>query len=132
MSYVSAIENIYVRLAEGDTSPIFDLLAPDAEWIEAENIPNVPVGPIVGHDAVREAIFDHLAEYWVELNINPIRIVSAGTTVLVQGRYLGITKSGNKLDAIFAHIWDFDGDKVVRMQQYSDTWQFHRVLGVDD
>lgn len=132
MSYVSAIENIYIRLAEGDNKPIFDLLAPDAEWIEAENLPFLPIGPIVGHDAVQEAIFDNLAEHWVELNINPTRIVAAGTTVLVQGRYLGVTKTGNKLDAIFAHIWDFEGDAVVRMQQYCDTWQFHRVLGVDD
>lgn len=131
MSYSNVIENIYTRLAEGDRTPIFDVLAPDAQWIEAENLPYLPDGPIVGHDAVQKAVFDNLAEHWVELRINPIRIVAAGTTVLVQGRYAGITKTGEKLDAIFAHIWDFDGDAVVRMQQYCDTWQFHRVLGVD-
>jgi ketosteroid isomerase-like protein len=132
MSNVSLIENIYARLAEGDTKPIFEAMAPDAEWIEAENLPNVPQGPIVGHDEVQEAIFDNLAEHWVEIKVQPIRIIAAGTSVLAQGRYVGTTKTGNKLDAIFAHVWDFDGDLVVRMQQYSDTWQFHHVLGLVD
>ena len=131
MSRTSLIENIYVRLAEGDRKPIFDILAPDALWIEAENLPYIPGGPIVGHDAVQKAVFDNLAEHWVELNIHPTRIIAAGTTVLVEGRYTGTTKTGAKLDSIFAHVWDFDGDLVVRMQQYSDTWQFHHVLGVD-
>lgn len=131
MSRTSIIENAYARLAEGDTKPLFDLLAPDAHWIEAENLPLMPEGPLVGHDAVQKAVFDNLAEHWVELHVNPARIVAAGTTVLVEGRYVGTTKTGKKLDAIFAHVWDFDGDVAVRMQQYSDTWQFHQVLDVD-
>ena len=132
MSYKSVIENIYVHLADGDQKPIFDVLAPDALWIESENLPNLPPGPIVGHESIRKAVFEGaLAEHWAELRINPVRIVEAGTTVLAEGRYVGTAKSGNKLDAIFAHIWDFDGDLIVRVQQYSDTWQFHRVLNVD-
>ena len=39
--------------------------------------------------------------------------------------------TGKDLDAIFGHVWDFDGETVVRFQQYSDTWQWRRVLGVD-
>jgi ketosteroid isomerase-like protein len=132
MNHKSVIENIYVHLAEGDRKPIFDILAPDVRWVEAENLPNLPKGPIVGPEAVQKAVFDDaLAEHWTELRINPDRIVAAGTTVLVEGRYAGTTKAGQKLDAIFAHVWDFSGDKVVHVQQYSDTWQFHQVLGVD-
>jgi uncharacterized protein len=59
------------------------------------------------------------------------RIVAADTTLLVEGRYVGKTNTGNSLDAIFAHVWDFDGDQIVRFQQYSDTWQWREVLGAD-
>jgi hypothetical protein len=129
MSYSSVIENIYACLAEGDLEPIFGVLAPDAEWIEAENLPYSPGGPIVGHEGVRK-VFDSLAD-WAEFHIDLGRIIAGGTTVLVEGRYVGTTKTGKKLDAVFAHIWDFDGDAVVHVQQYSDTWQWHRVLDTD-
>jgi uncharacterized protein len=129
MSCKSVIENIYAHLAEGDLEPIFDVLAPDAQWIEAENLPYSPGGPIVGHDGVRK-LFDNMAD-WAEFRIDLVRIIAAGTTVLAEGRYVGTTKAGKKLDAVFAHIWDFDGDAIVNVQQYSDTWQWHRVLDPD-
>lgn len=129
MSRVSIIENIYARLAVGDIEPIFDALAPDAQWFEAENLPDMPSGPIADHDSLRK-LFAHLAD-WAEFHIDLGRIVGLGTTVLVEGRYVGTRRSGRKLDAMFAHIWDFDGDVVVHVQQYCDTWQWHRVLDGD-
>lgn len=36
-----------------------------------------------------------------------------------------------QMEKDFGHIRDFDGDKVVHFQQYSDTSQWRRVLGVD-
>lgn len=131
MSNSSAIQNIYDRLAEGDFKPIFDILSEDAEWIEAENIPYSPGGPVVSHDAVKKTVFDRLANDFSDFHINVIRIVDGGTTVLVEGRYVGTTNTGKDLDTIFAHVWDFDGDTIVHFQQYSDTWQWRQVLGVD-
>lgn len=131
MSYRTVIENVYNRLAEGDFKPIFDILSTDALWIEAENIPYSPGGPLVGHEAVQATVFDELAKDFADFHINVIRIVAGGTTVLVEGRYVGTTKAGKDIDAVFAHVWDFDGDMIVRFQQYSDTWQWRRVLGVD-
>lgn len=131
VSKVSVIENIYVGLAEGNLTPLYDALAPDAEWIEAENFPFLPEGQIVGKEAVDKVIFGTLAQYWDQLGVQPVRVISLGSTVLSQGRYVGTAKSGGKLDSIFAHVWDFEGDTIVRVQQYCDTWQFHRALGVD-
>ena len=131
MSHRSVIENIYARLAEGDFKPIFDVLAADAQWVEAENIPYSPGSPIVGHEAVQKTVFDQLAKDFAEFSINVTHIAAGGETVLVEGRYVGTTKAGKALDSIFAHVWGFDGDAVVRFQQYSDTWQWRRVLGTD-
>ncbi|GAA3543408.1 hypothetical protein GCM10022222_28860 [Amycolatopsis ultiminotia] len=130
MSNRTVIENIYRRLGEGDSAPIFEILGAEAPWFEAENIPYWPGAELVGHAAVRNAVFDELAKDFAEFHINVVRIAEGGSTVLVEGRYVGTTKAGKDLDAIFAHVWDFDGDTVVHFQQYSDTWQWRRVLGV--
>lgn len=131
MSNRSAIEHVYDRLAVGDFQPIFDVLAPDAEWVEAENIPYSPGGPIVTHEGIQKTVFDQLANDFAEFSINVTHIAAGEGTVLVEGRYVGTTKAGRSLDAIFAHVWGFDGDAVVRFQQYSDTWQWRRILGKD-
>jgi uncharacterized protein len=131
MSYHDVIENVYARLAEGDFQPIFDILAEDAPWIEAENIPYSPGNPVVGHDAVQKTVFDSLAKDFKDFHINVNRIVAGEKTVLVEGRYVGTTVTDVALDAIFAHVWDFGVDKIVKFQQYSDTWQWRDVLGLN-
>jgi hypothetical protein len=35
------------------------------------------------------------------------------------------------LDAICAHVWDFDRDRIARFQRYNDTWQWRPVLDAD-
>jgi ketosteroid isomerase-like protein len=130
VSYSTVIANVYARLAEGDFKSIFDILAADVQWVEAENHPYSPGAPLVGHDALQTAVFDELAKDFAEFHINVSRIVAGETSVLVEGRYVGTTNTGKDLDAIFAHVWDFDGDRIVHFQQYSDTWQWRRVLGV--
>jgi ketosteroid isomerase-like protein len=131
MTYLATIEKIYASIAEGDFEPIFDNLSPTALWIEAENIPYSPGEPIVGHAEVQAAVFDKLPNDFTDFHLDVTRIVAADTTLLVEGRYVGKTNTGNSLDAIFAHVWDFDGDQIVRFQQYSDTWQWRQVLGAD-
>lgn len=130
MSNTTIIEKIYAGLAKGDNQPIWDALSRDVEWVEAENIPFSPGEPLVGRDEIQKAVFDNLAALFDDFHINVARVVTGGDTVLVEGRYVGTTKTGNALDSIFAHVWDFDGDTIVRFQQYSDTWQWRRVLGV--
>lgn len=124
------VEHMYQRLAEGDFGVVFEKLSPDAPWIEAENVPYSPGAPLTGREAIQKAVFDSHDRDFARFRIDVSRIVDAGDTVVVQGRYVGTTKAGAELDAIFAHVWDFDGDTIVRFQQYSDTWQWRRVLGL--
>jgi hypothetical protein len=41
-----------------------------------------------------------------------------------------LVRAGKPLDAEVAHVWDFRDGKVVRFQQYTDTWQFAQVTGI--
>ncbi|MFI7347323.1 nuclear transport factor 2 family protein [Streptomyces sp. NPDC049936] len=125
------VETMYERLAEGDFGVVFERLSPDAPWIEAENVPYSPGAPLRGRDEIQKTVFDAHERDFAEFHVDVRRIVDGGDTVLVEGRYVGTTNAGTRLDAIFAHVWDFDGDKIVRFQQYTDTWQWRRVLGLD-
>jgi hypothetical protein len=59
------------------------------------------------------------------------RITGCGDTVLVEARYRATAKAtGKPIDAQVAHVWDFRDGKVVRWQQYTDTWQFAQATGV--
>ena len=132
MSNESIIKHIYDRLAVGDFQPVFDSLAPHFEWTEAENIPYSPGYSIKDPAEIQSVVFNELAKDFADFHINVISISSGGATVLVEGRYVGKTNSGKDLDAIYAHVWDLKDDKVVRFQQYSDTYQWRRVLGVTE
>lgn len=131
MSNLSIIENVYAHLAEGDFGPIFESLAPEFEWVEAENIPYSPGYAIVTPDEVQTAVFDALAKDFAEFHMPVKRIVDGGKVVLVEGRYTGTTNTGKDLDAIYAHVWTFEDGKVVHFQQYSDSWQWRNVLDAD-
>ena len=49
----------------------------------------------------------------------------------MQGRYSGTAEAtGTDLSPQVAHIWDPAGDKVVRFQQYTDTWLFAQATGI--
>ena len=131
MSNASIVENIYNHLAEGDFKPIFEALAPDVEWVEAENIPYSPGHSIFSPGDIQKYVFDALGADFAEFHMPVKRIIDGGPTVLVEGRYTGTTNSGKDLDAIYAHVWTFADGKVVHFQQYSDTWQWRRVLDAD-
>ena len=65
-----------------------------------------------------------------DLHLTVRRVVGCGNTGLVEGSYSAVNKAnGQRLDAQAARVWDFENGKVIRWQQYTDTWQFARVTG---
>jgi len=132
MSHADVVKHIYERVSHGDFQTLLDSLAPDMQWKEAPNIPYDPGHVIVGPEALQRLVFDRIDADFETFDVEVRRIVDGGPVVLVEGRYLGMTGSGTKLDAMMAHVWEFGSeDKVIDFQQYSDTWQWRRVLGVD-
>ena len=101
------------------------------EWHEAEDVTYWPGGAFIGPQAVLDGVLARIPKDFDGLTINLERIVGCGDTVLVEARYRATVRAtGLALDAQVAHIWDFRDGKVVRWQQYTDTWQFAHVMGV--
>ena len=130
---VALVRAAYDGLAKGDPGPLLEILHPEVEWNEAEHSPYWRGGPYIGPQAVVENVLAKLAEDAEDFTVEVGRMVGAGDTVLVEARYraTAMTATGEPLDAQAAHVWDFEDDKVVRWQQYLDTWEMARKGGVE-
>ncbi len=128
---VKLVQGAYEAFAKGDVAAVLALLHEKVEWNEAEHITYWPGGPFVGPQAVLQGVFARIPQDFDGFRVDVRRIVGCGETVLVEARYRATVKAtGKPLDAQVAHVWDFRDGKVVRWQQYSDTWQFAQATGV--
>ena len=130
-SPVTTVRGVYEAFAKGDVSVLLGVLDDKVEWHEAEHITYWPGGPYVGPQAVLAGVLARIPQDFDGLTIDVRRVLGFGETVLAEARYRGTVKAtGKALDAQVAHVWDFRDGKVVRWQQYSDTWQFAQATGV--
>jgi ketosteroid isomerase-like protein len=128
---VALVRTAYDAFAKGDVRAVLGLLDGKVEWYEAEHVTYWPGGPLVGPQAVLDGVFARIPQDFDNFKVDVHRIVGCGDTVLVEARYRAAVKAtGKPLDVQVAHIWDFRDGKVVRWQQYTDTWQFAQATGV--
>ena len=130
---VTLVQEAYDGFAKGDVGPLLSILGESIEWYEAEHVTYWPGGAYKGPQAVLEGVISRIPQDFDNFTINIRRILRCGDTVVVEARYqaTSVKSSGKPLDAQVVHIWDFEGDKVVRWQQYTDTWQFAQLTGVE-
>jgi uncharacterized protein len=127
----AVVRAVYDAFAKGDISNLVAALDDSVEWHQAEHTMFWPGGPFVGPQAVLDGVIARIPQTFDGLTIDVQRIVSCGDTVLAEGRYHGTVRATSEiLDAQLAHVWDFRGGKVVRWQQYTDTWHFAQATGV--
>lgn len=125
------VRDIYEAFARGDIQAVLGALHEQAEWNEAEHFTYWTGAPFIGPQAVLTGVIARIPQDIEGFGIEVRRIVGAGDTVLVEARYRGTAKAtGRPLDVQVAHVWDLRDGKVVRFQQYTDTWQFAQATGV--
>lgn len=125
------IKSIYDAFAKGDVPTVLGAMDPKIEWNEAEHFTYWNGGPFVGPDAIVAGVFARLGEDFDGFGVSVQRIVNGGDTVLAEVRYRGtVKKTGKAIDLQAAHVWDVRNGKIVKFQQYADTWQTAQVTGV--
>jgi ketosteroid isomerase-like protein len=128
---VAIIRTVYDAFAKGDVPTVLGLFDPKIQWSEAEHFPYWTGTPFVGADAIVQGLFARLGQDFDGFRVEVRRIVGAGDTVLAEVRYKGTGKATKTpLDAQAAHVWDVRDGKIVRFQQYVDTWHVAQVTGV--
>lgn len=130
---VALVQDAYDGFAKGDVGPLLGILDDNVEWYEAEHVTYWPGGAFKGPQAILEGVIGRIPQDFENFTIDISRLLASGDTVLVEARYraTSVKASGKPLDAQVAHVWDFEGGKVVRWQQYTDTWQFAQLTGIE-
>jgi ketosteroid isomerase-like protein len=74
---------------------------------------------------VRDGVFARIAAGLPGLTIKVNELFEAGENkVVMLGYYDGVFKTiGKPIHAQVAHVWTLAGGKVIRFQQYADTYQ---------
>jgi ketosteroid isomerase-like protein len=122
---------VYDSFLRGDIPAVMAAMHEQIEWNEAEHITYWPGAAFIGPHAVLTGVFARLPQDFDGFRVEVSRIVALLDTVLVEARYRATAKAtGKPLDAQVAHIWDLRDGKVVRFQEYSDTWHFAQATGV--
>jgi ketosteroid isomerase-like protein len=123
-SQVALIRKLYDAM--GDVNSFKSLLADDVEWDIAEGFPNG--GVYRGIDTVVSDFFTFFADF-DEFYAKGDEYFESGDHGIVLGRYFGVTKKGQRVQARFAHFWTLRDGKIVRLQQTADTHLIARALG---
>jgi 2-(1,2-epoxy-1,2-dihydrophenyl)acetyl-CoA isomerase len=113
---------LYAALAAGDRDRLDALLHPDFVGEIAEGMPFGIGGRHEGATAMRRNGWGGIGRHFTA-RAEPERFLEIGEErLLVTGRYRGEGKHGGAaLDAAFAHLITFEGERVRALEQYTDT-----------
>jgi uncharacterized protein len=133
MSHENAalIQGLYAAFAVGDVTAVLGAMAAEIFWNEAENHPYADGNPYVGPGNIAEGVFARLVGEWDGFAVVVEEILAAEDLVVALGRYHGTHKAtGRTQNAQMVHAWSVVDGKIVSFQQYADTLQIARVMGV--
>jgi 2-(1,2-epoxy-1,2-dihydrophenyl)acetyl-CoA isomerase len=121
-SHSDLARSLYAALAAGDRDRLDALLHPDFVGEIAEGMPFGIGGRHEGASAMRRNGWGAIARHFTA-RAEPERFIEIGEQrLLVTGRYRGEGRQGgSKLDAAFAHLMAFEGERIRSLEQYTDT-----------
>ena len=117
---------LYAALAAGNREQLETLLHLDFVGEIAEGMPFGIGGRHEGSSEMRRNGWGAIARHFAA-RAEPERFLEVGEAcLLVTGRYRGEGRHGGaSLDASFAHLITFEGDRITRLEQYTDTARWH-------
>lgn len=128
---VAVIRGLYDAFASGDVPAVLGAMSPSIVWNEAENFPYADGNPYKGPEAIANGVFMRCATEWDGFTVTVDEILDAGDTIVGLGHYSGVYKAtGKRMHAQMVHVWRLVDGKAAQFQQYADTAQVQRVIGV--
>jgi uncharacterized protein len=121
------IRGTYEGPSEENGRNLLAVLSPDVEWTEAEGFPYA--GTYVGPEALIDGVFRRLGSEWTGYRADVHTYLADGDRVAAFGVYSGTyNATGKSMTAPFAHLYQIEDGKVIRMTQYVDTVLVTRAL----
>ncbi|KQW62153.1 nuclear transport factor 2 family protein [Variovorax sp. Root411] len=110
----------YAASDRQDLEAMFADMADDVQWTEMAGFPCA--GTHVGPAQVIEKVFKVLGAEWEGYRFVLERLVDGGDTVVGIGDYHGRHRAtGKTMRARVTHVWQVQGGKVRRFEQFTDT-----------
>ncbi|MES2349747.1 MAG: nuclear transport factor 2 family protein [Pseudomonadota bacterium] len=114
------LRSTYDGVSGENVTRLLNVLAPDAEWVEAAGFPYA--GTYVGAPAIIANVFQRLATEWIDYRAEASHYLEQGDQIVAFGVYSGTFKvTGRSMRASFAHLYTFREGKIARMVQYVDS-----------
>ena len=119
---IEAVQALYAAFAQRDIQAMLAHLAPDVVWCEPENPYNPAAGTHRGHQGFLE---------WVQIGreaediefLEPRQFLANEAAVAVVGHMRCRAKqTGRVYESDFVHIVTFRDGKIVRFQEFFDTY----------
>jgi ketosteroid isomerase-like protein len=120
--HIETVQALYAAFQAGDVIRILGFLAPDVVWSEPANPFNPAAGTRHGHAGFLQWLqIGQAAEEIVSLE--PQRFLVDDSSVAVVGRSsCRARETGREYDTDFVHLIVFRDGKVVRFQEFFDTY----------
>lgn len=128
-SNVGIIKTMYKYFAAKDNENVRKLFDEAIEWTQMRGFPNG--GHYVGSDQIFTHVFGSFAENWLGWKAVVTEYLEAGNSVFAIGYYEGIYCTTQRpVKADFAHRYTLNNGKIVRFQQYTDTYLIAQATGI--
>ncbi len=126
----TALQIIAAHYAASDRRDIAAMMADmadDVQWTEMAGFPCA--GTHVGAAQVIANVFQVLGRDWQDYAFKLERLVDGGDTIVGIGDYTGVCRAtGRAMHARVAHVWQVEGGKVRRFEQFTDTLLVERAM----
>lgn len=126
------ITAMYEAFGRGDVPFVLERIAPEVEWIETE-AQSIPAhGRFVTPQEVLDNVFAKIPEHFETFELRPELWIEKDDDVVVTGRVVARTRSGQDLDAPYAHVFSLRDGKVTRNDNFHDTALWAEALTRDE
>lgn len=126
MSKVDLVKNFYSLFQAGDRQGYLSLCDDAIEWSAMAGMP--AGGRYAGKDAVFGEYFPNMLANFATFHAHAEEFLDAGKSVLVLGKYSGLSKAGKEFEAPFAHVYAVKNGKIASFRQYADTAKIQQAL----
>ena len=125
---VSTMRSAYEAFNRADIPAVLTAFDPNIEWHEPGG-GNAPRGTFQGAQSVANEVFSTIPQNFDEFQAEPAQFIDASEHVVVVGRFRGKAKSGQTLDAPYAHVWAMRNGKAVSFHNHVEAAPWVQAWG---
>jgi ketosteroid isomerase-like protein len=127
---IETVRSYYDAINQRDLDAVFESFAPEIEFHLAGLFPDLE--PIYRGPAEVRTFLERFSEPWVDLTVEPAKIIDLDQRVLVFFRFHAKGRDGIEVELPLAHLWSLQNGRAVRMDAYPDERKALEAVGLSE